>query len=355
MSVKALYHWRHKFAPGKTMVTTLTGLFFLLVFPIHTAVGSDDETAPLPPHTHTLPIYQHTTSHGTLRWVTLPPSASLRLGLTNQLYQHPISTKAMATIPNIANKLSKKPSKEKAVLLAVINGGFFDPANGLTTSHIQLPGQNPLSPLSNPRLTQNKGLKPYMASILNRHELRQLTCESQSPQRHHQITQHHTPLPNGCSLNWSLGAGPLLLPTLSHHSGGFYAKNDQGNVTRNPINIYGRAARSAIGLTPSGEVWLILAQRLPNTPGSGWALPELANTLTSLGITQAMALDGGSSSSLWVSSAKGSQWFPGMWDKAGKPIKRQILSFLWIEATPLHSQPNKNTTTPSEKRPHEVK
>jgi hypothetical protein len=256
-------------------------------------------------------------SHGELFWVPLPANATLKVG-----YASP-----MKTVRQVA---ASQPDDK---VLAVLNGGFFDPANGLTTSHLMLEGKT-YSPLDNPRIVDNEGLKPFLPQVLNRTELRQLQCAQTVT---YQITEHHSPLPEACSLSWRLGAGPRLLPELTDGQGGFFAKSDTGKVTRDPVGIYRRAARSAVALIESPmtgqvNVWLVLGRRIKDKKHTGWTMPELASALKEQGATQAMALDGGSSSSLWVVGDRGGadQWYPAMWTADGQPVERRVLTTLMI-------------------------
>lgn len=59
-----------------------------------------------------------------------------------------------------------------------------------------------------------------------------------------------------------------------------------------------RAARSALGLTNDGALILLVVTR--SSQSAGMSLPELARFLQQLSVTEAMALDGGSSSALAI-------------------------------------------------------
>lgn len=90
----------------------------------------------------------------------------------------------------------------------------------------------------------------------------------------------------------TLGAGPLLITqgkiVLDAQKEGF-----------SPNFITGKAPRSVFGLTPNGQIKLITIQ--DRVGGRGPTLPETAKILQKLGCTEALNLDGGSSSSLYVS------------------------------------------------------
>ncbi|MFQ6117595.1 MAG: phosphodiester glycosidase family protein [Candidatus Bipolaricaulia bacterium] len=87
----------------------------------------------------------------------------------------------------------------------------------------------------------------------------------------------------------AVGAGPLLL------EGGRIAIDHRGEGFT-PDFINKRAARSAIGLTPTGDLLMLVAAK--DGRSVGMAMEELAEFLQELGAADALALDGGSSASL---------------------------------------------------------
>lgn len=89
----------------------------------------------------------------------------------------------------------------------------------------------------------------------------------------------------------TLAAGPLLV------SNGRIVLNAQlESFSRNFIE--GRADRSVIGLTPNGQIKLVAIQ--DRVGGRGPTLTETAQIMQQLGCTNALNLDGGSSSSLYL-------------------------------------------------------
>lgn len=89
-----------------------------------------------------------------------------------------------------------------------------------------------------------------------------------------------------------LGAGPLLI------SNGNIVLNAQQEGFSNNF-ITGKAPRSVLGITPSGQIKFVAIQDRVN--GRGPTLRETAQILQNLGCHQALNLDGGSSSSLHLS------------------------------------------------------
>jgi len=87
----------------------------------------------------------------------------------------------------------------------------------------------------------------------------------------------------------AISAGPMLLK--------------EGQIVLNPTSegfdsefVYSKAARSAIALTPAGDLILLIAFKSKSSAGMN--LFELAQFLKQLGAQNAMALDGGGSSAL---------------------------------------------------------
>lgn len=89
-----------------------------------------------------------------------------------------------------------------------------------------------------------------------------------------------------------LGAGPLLISR-----GKIVLDPQREGFSRNFIE--GKAPRSIFGLTPNGQIKLITIQ--DRVGGRGPTLVETTQILQKLGCTEALNLDGGSSSSLYLS------------------------------------------------------
>ncbi len=212
--------------------------------------------------------------------------------------------------------------------LAVINGGFFDPQNGKTTSHIVVEGNTLGDPADNERLIENSDLSPYLNQILSRSEFRAYQCRTsvQTSELQYEIAAHNvlnTPLSDSCTLRSLLGAGPQLLPDDTSFAEGFtdYAN---GELIRDAIGSRQPNARSAIALQPDGTVRLLMVAQRPNAPGL--TLAELAEFATALGATQLLNLDGGSSSSLYYSG----QTYLGRLGTDGNPVERPVKSVIIV-------------------------
>lgn len=224
----------------------------------------------------------------------------------------PLTSKRLMDIDDFARQ-------EQAI--AVLNGGFFDPVNQLSTSSVTIAGKSVEDPRANPRLMNNADLKPYLSQILNRSEFRQYRC---GEQWRFDIALKKDPVPESCQLWNALGAGPQLLPTLTAELEGFWLERN-GQVLRDPLGQQTRNARSAIGITNRGEiVWAMVAQK---SPEGGLTLSELAQFLRSLGVEQALNLDGGTSSAFYYQG----KTIYGKVDGNGQPTGRPVKSVLILK------------------------
>ena len=208
--------------------------------------------------------------------------------------------------------------------MAVLNGGFFDPANGQTTSFVTVNGALVADPRDNDRLIDNPDLTVYMEQILNRSEFRRYRCGDDI---RYDITFHNAPLPADCTLHSALGAGPQLLPDTAQTEG--FIDFADGSLIRDAIGTQQRTARSAIGLHADGTlVWVMVSQ---TEPDSGMTLAELAEFMTNLNVQKALNLDGGTSSSLaWSVSDGLAASYYGRLDQMGQPIQRPVKSVLLL-------------------------
>ncbi|MBD3883371.1 phosphodiester glycosidase family protein [Phormidium tenue FACHB-886] len=231
-----------------------------------------------------------------------------------------------AVTPGIA---TLKDFAEPYQAIAVINGGFFDPANQQSTSYVMLQGRIAADPQQNDRLTNNPDLAPYLDKIFNRSEFRQYQCgQAGSQTLRHDIALHKDAPPAGCQLVNALGAGPRLLPDLNLQSESFLETAADGSILRDPIDHNRLSPRSAIGITADGSVILVMAAQKPGLPdGSGLTLQELANFMKSLGVQKALNLDGGGSASLYFDGTT----YYGKLDEAGNPIERPVKSVLLVK------------------------
>ncbi len=250
--------------------------------------------------------------------------------LIHKIYELPKATVHTLLIPNQSNFIidvavsnTLKTVEDYAIeteAIAVLNGGFFDPLNGQTTSYVVKEGKVMADPSNNPRLMDNPQLQPYLKKILNRSEFRRYQCGELT---RYAIAYHIEPVPENCQLTSAIGGGPQLLPNLSAEQEAFF-ESVNGQVTRDPLGLERANARTAIGITSSGDVlWIMVEQKSPST---GLSLLELKDFLESKEVTSAMNLDGGSSSSFFYQGKS----FYGKKSTDGNVIKRPVKSVLLL-------------------------
>ncbi|MBK8190473.1 MAG: phosphodiester glycosidase family protein [Vampirovibrionales bacterium] len=207
---------------------------------------------------------------------------------------------------------------------AAINGGYFDPANGQTTSFVLEEGQPWQDPRNNKRLTDNPALKPYLPSIFNRSEFRLYACATG---RRYDIAFHDAPAPEGCTLQAALGAGPQLAPDNTAQAEAFIAFDAAGKRTRDPLGVDRPNARSLIGITPQGDVILGLFTQSPQPAASrGFTLTQASALMQEAGAERVMALDGGGSSAAYYDG----RYYYGKLNAKGQVEKRALKSILAV-------------------------
>lgn len=193
-------------------------------------------------------------------------------------------------------------AKENNAKIA-INAGFFDPNNAKTISFILKNNEIVENPQNNERLTGSEELKPYFDKIFNRAEFRVLSCPCDcilpngeiKKNITFEIKNHNESLPpqDACTLVYSIQAGPALVPDFDLEKEFFILKKD-GKVVRESASALQKVARSAIGIKKDRILLVAASNQHPMKLG------ELSDFMNSLGVEQAMAFDGGSSTSLYV-------------------------------------------------------
>ena len=207
--------------------------------------------------------------------------------------------------------------------LAALNAGFFDPNNSLTTSYVTIDGALVADPRQNQRLVGNPDLAVYMEQILNRSEFRRYDC-ADGPG--YDITTHSTPAPSGCTVVDAVGAGPQLLPEDTSEVEGFV--DTTVSPVRDVLGSQSANARSAIGIKADGSIVLAMVAQVPEASPSGMSFADLAELLAQQGVTQALNLDGGSSSTLVYDGTP----HYGRLNQEAKPIQRPVKSIVWVQA-----------------------
>lgn len=269
---------------------------------------------------------------GVILFFSLHQLAWATSDLDYRVYRQPTSIVHVVTIPVKSNytittevtdnlsAIADFATRNNAV--AAINGGYFDPQNGKTTSYIIQQGNLVADPRTNERLIDNRDLEPYLGKILNRAQFRRYQCGEST---RYDITSHTAAIPNGCIVQDALGAGPQLLPVDTSIAEGFIAYED-GKLIRDAIGRDALNARSAIAITERGDLILAMV-RQQDSINLGMSLPDLATFLSGLGATKAMNLDGGSSSSLYYQG----ETYYGKLDSEGNEVQRLLKSVLLVQ------------------------
>lgn len=214
-------------------------------------------------------------------------------------------------------------ARESEGAVAILNAGFFDPNNGKTTSHLISEGQIAGNPAENEGLTGNPKLQPLLPQIFNRSEFRVYDCPTANMLHPYDIAFHDAPVSGACTVESAVGAGPQLLPEDTSEVEAFKTY-ENGELVRDAVGSMSPNARSAIALHSDGNLFLIMSAQRPDA--RGLTLAELTEFATSLGATQLLNLDGGSSSSLYYNG----QMHLGRLDAEGNPIQRPVKSVIVI-------------------------
>lgn len=183
---------------------------------------------------------------------------------------------------------------------AAVNGGYFNLKGdiGASASYVVINSVTVGDPTKNKSLMDNQKLKPFLNQVLNRSEVRFL--HDAHGDLVVQIAKHNEPVPSGAKLIHSLQAGPRLLPSIDAEEEAFIRTNPDGTVS-DSISARKEAARTAFGITPDGYAMLLsVAGKGQDPESSGLSLQELASVLKQLGCCDALNLDGGASSTMFV-------------------------------------------------------
>ena len=195
---------------------------------------------------------------------------------------------------------------------AAINGGFFNLSDGMSASYVTCDGKLLADPHENPALMDNPRLQRFLPQILDRSEIRVLKSQLSAKCYRIEIARHDEPLPSGQRLVDALQAGPRLLPVLESENEAFLRKQSDGSFA-DSIGCKKAAARSAFGITADGYALLLaVSDRAHDGESSGITLLELANLMRRLGCCQAINLDGGSSTSMYVRLSNRKNQEPGL-------------------------------------------
>jgi len=237
-------------------------------------------------------------------------------------------------------------SAENARASAATNGGYFNLSDGQSTSYVVIDGKTAADPSTNKALVDNPKLRPYIKDILDRTELRMLADKEGTISL--SIAPHSAPVPAGLRLVHSIQGGPRLLPSLTSCEEAFVRREPDGTVT-DGVGAGRRAARTAFGITPDGAYAMLLcaAGAKQDPESQGLTLAELADLMRSLGCSEALNLDGGSSTTMFVRSSRTARSSPAGPPPGrvvcGKNPETHVKSVLLLESTGAARQPGAST------------
>jgi exopolysaccharide biosynthesis protein len=204
--------------------------------------------------------------------------------------------------PYMAEAIETTSSAAQRVnALIAVNSAFFNLSDGESASYIYIDGKQVCDPTHNMALVNNKGLEPFLTKIFNRSELRFL--KSKSGLIKMTIQPHSDAIPEDMKLLHSIQAGPQLLPTFTGRQEAFIRKPPGAAKEVDSIGTSMRAARTAFGITDDGTAIIVCVQGKRNKEFSeGISLPALADFMKSIGCTQAINFDGGTSTTMVLAS-----------------------------------------------------
>ena len=252
--------------------------------------------------------------YATIHYVRVP-AASLSYEVV------PVVSETVATVDKLAKLAPGQP-------LMAINAGYFDPKNKLTTSYVIVNGKVAASPIENRDFLENPAMFPYLEKMLNRTEFRILSCGKGST---FAIAKHRDAIKGHCKLLHSIQAGPNLFTPDSALEEAFVDYKD-GKRIRDPLGIGRRNARSAVGIDQDGNaIFAMVSMKTDKDGVGGVTLDELSSIMHELGAVDALGLDGGSSSSIWVNG----QTLYGKLDSDKRTVQRPVKSaFVLVKKDP---------------------
>ena len=192
------------------------------------------------------------------------------------------------------NLITNKQAHTESGSLLTINTGFFDPSNQKTISYIVNDYQTIEDPIFNENMMNNPVLRQNMQKIMNRTEFRILDCDSKLK---YEIAQHNSNVDFLCSIVTSAQGGPQLLPELRLEEEFFIVKDNEGNVIRESASVLHKTARTLIGIknidSNKQEAHIFIV-----TNEHPMDIFEARDLCKQYGLDNAMAFDGGSSTSM---------------------------------------------------------
>ncbi len=193
--------------------------------------------------------------------------------------------------PYIADELqTAKSLYETGNYSLVVNGGFFDRETGGEISFIMIDGKLINSPFNNNKTMTAIKQSGRFKEVVNRSELR--IFEPEYNKFVFKIAPHFTPDADKIYLKHSLQAGPMISPKYLASEEGFIQRDKDGQITFDSCDMSKRRSRTIVGI--KGKYLYIVAFTMSKKM-SGEELRDFAKKHR---FKQAMALDGGGSTSL---------------------------------------------------------
>ena len=193
-----------------------------------------------------------------------------------------------------SNLITNKQAHTDSGSLLTINTGFFDPNNQKTISYIVNDYNTVEDPIFNESMMSNPILRRNMQKILNRTEFRVLDCDSKLK---YEIAQHNSNVDFMCSVVTSAQGGPQLLPELRLEEEFFIVKDEDGNIIRESASVLHKTARTLIGIKnldankQEAHIFIVTNEHPMD-------IFEARDLCKQYGLDNAMAFDGGSSTSM---------------------------------------------------------
>ncbi len=176
----------------------------------------------------------------------------------------------------------------------VVNGGFFDPVNGAGVSEVIIDGKVADSPYSNLSMIESLNEQNRIEQVLNRSELR-IFNKGLRKETVFDIKEHFADIDEDATLIHSIQAGPMILPELRLEKESF-VKYDNNKITDLAVNASKRRERTIIGLKKEmlQDYFYIIIFSSRNRV----SLVEAYEYCKNLGLSKALAMDGGASTSI---------------------------------------------------------
>lgn len=194
----------------------------------------------------------------------------------------------------VENLTSAKDVYDCCDYLMVVNGGFFDMKTGGEISYVVIDGVEVQSPCNNQKLLSDLERDNRTKEVLNRTEFRVL--EKKNGKLDFQIAAHNDPLKKGSErIRHSLQGGPRIAPEMDLIGESFVKYDEKGKLIFDSASVTKRRERTVLALKGNNLYVIIF------TENNKKSMNELYDFCKKKKLREAMALDGGGSTSLYYS------------------------------------------------------